>query len=429
MKNYKFILVLVIFIISHSAWSMHSNINMLSPIVIKGEQMEPLLGREIKGIRVYAFKNGKAKVIPFQIDQKDANDNWVWTTVLNSNRHEMQNYDVDDKTGKNIFDSNDQLVFMARDTGQKEQKAATKINSSEVLELKIVLGSSIHPRWIYVSYQATHLSDKSKKYYMKYDHFEQRIKSPVYSMIYSKDHVAVMEKMFLAGQPVMRQAQFTGKVDINFLLFHNTIEFNETEIEGYAVGYIEGPIRIIKQFMTYVNLGLGLKSMSLKVEHLFYPNHTEVPIIIVKSSMVKTMSIKIGAEYSLANLSSVYNDNFDVLSYLEKDSVKNHAADHREHQFLGINNSAFSMLTLLKIPSELVGKINAQTFINTSETIVHNNQVIEEKQLAGFTLTTRESFPEGQYQLKVISIFSDKPDICQKNNVFKEKVIVSTTMI
>lgn len=429
MKTAYVLIYIILFFTCNNIMAAQPEQKLLIPVIVEGEQIKQLSGKKIEHIRAYAFKNGKPILIPFQIDQKDSEGNWVWEKVLNANQHEMKNYDNEDLNSENIFDDNDQIVFMAIDAGEKVDKPSEKITFSEILELKIAVGKSIHSGWIYVTYHSFSVPSKSSIRYMEYQADNKVVKSPVYSLTYSKKHIAVMEEMTVAGQPVINQTIINGKVDVNFILFNSSIEFNEKEINGYSVGYINGPIRTIIQFKTFVNLGAGIQSMTLNVVHIFYPNHTEIPILISKGFFVKNMSIRIGANYSYTDSCQIYNPGLEIMTDLNKSRPDISLMSDIHPQLLMLNNSAYSMSTFLKIPGELKEKISTQAYIKNEASDEVKNKPIDNNKLAGFYLKTRENFPSGEYQLKVVSIFSDKPDIYKRANIFNEKVFIVTKKI
>lgn len=393
----------------------------LLPIIINGYQVQSLLGKDISNIRVYAFHQGEARVIPFQIDQKDSENNWVWEVVSNGERHNMNNYDNEDPIGQSVFDHNDQLVFMAFDLGTKAEHALTKINASGVLELSVSIGhSSVPSGWIYLTYETAPITALSSTRYMSYQEQENRVTSPVYSLTYSKKHVASVDNMSIEGQPIINQTRLQGKVDINLLLFSSTVHFNETEIEGYSVGYINGPIRTIRHFVTYINIAAGMRSRSLDIVHIFYPHHTEVPLLITKDILVKNMALRVDAQYPDSNSCKSHEKDLQVISNGYENEAKIYLGSNKVPPLLSLNCPSYSMFTMLQIPNELAETLNASAYIiDKLPTDISGD---EADKVAGFYLETGKYFPSGQFQLNVISVFSNKPELC-KNRQYIARII------
>jgi len=409
----KYIIISFFFALCNSLWAESSVKDELFPIIINGDQLQSLLGKEISHIRVYAFQNGKARTIPFQIDQKDANNNWVWAVVSNSERHHMNNYDNEDPTGKNIFDHNDQLVFMAFDIGEQNDHALTRINAAEMLELTVSFGNSPVPSgWIYLSYETSASTPLSDVRYMSYQKEARQIQSPVYSLTYSKQNIATIDNMSIDGQAIINHPRIQGTVDVNLLLFNSTIHFNETEINGYSVGYIDGPVRIIKHFVTYIDIAAGIKSRSLNIDHIFYPHHTEVPLPISKDMFVKNMAIKIDAQYPDTISCKKPQQDLRIISNTSEYRPKTLPINKKIPPLVSLNCPTHSMFTMLQVPDELAGQIHSSAYINNN--LLADGTVQRSDKIAGFYLATENNFPSGQFQLNIISVFSKKPELCKK---------------
>lgn len=96
-----------------------------SPVVVPGRNLKPFLKRSIDAIRLYAYREGKLQAIPFQIDERTPDGQVAFESG------EERRSDVDD--GR--FDKNDELVFMARDVGDRAPKDSIRLGQSDLTEL------------------------------------------------------------------------------------------------------------------------------------------------------------------------------------------------------------------------------------------------------------------------------------------------------
>jgi hypothetical protein len=78
-------------------------------ISIEGQQAPWLLRQSIALIRVYAYRENRFELIPFQIDERDQRNRWA----LDQGPQPK----LDDSPG--VFDENDVLVLMHCDLGQR----------------------------------------------------------------------------------------------------------------------------------------------------------------------------------------------------------------------------------------------------------------------------------------------------------------------
>ena len=76
-------------------------------IEIQGRDLGDFAGKPISKMRLYVFKSGKFTPAPYQIDERDNNDEWVFTQGPEKT--------TDDDNGQ--LDDNDEMAFMAHDLG------------------------------------------------------------------------------------------------------------------------------------------------------------------------------------------------------------------------------------------------------------------------------------------------------------------------
>lgn len=96
-----------------------------SPVVVPGRNLKPFLKRSIDAIRLYSFREGKLRPIPFQIDERTPDGQIAFESG------DERRSDIDD--GR--FDKGDELVFMARDVGDRAPLGSIKLGQSDLAEL------------------------------------------------------------------------------------------------------------------------------------------------------------------------------------------------------------------------------------------------------------------------------------------------------
>lgn len=85
----------------------------LHPVVVKGEDVPDLIGRQVNEVSVMVVRGERMMPIPFQIDELD-HKGWVWLPDVSPN----------DLAGTyEQIDEDDELVFMYRDTGYEPYDA------------------------------------------------------------------------------------------------------------------------------------------------------------------------------------------------------------------------------------------------------------------------------------------------------------------
>ena len=70
-----------------------SGAGLADPVIIPGSRLELFQGKAIALLRVFAVRGDGLRAIPFQIDQRDSRDNWVWD--VGSQRNQTNRYEYD----------------------------------------------------------------------------------------------------------------------------------------------------------------------------------------------------------------------------------------------------------------------------------------------------------------------------------------------
>jgi hypothetical protein len=85
-------------------------------------------------------------------DHPDSSDDWVWTAVssaikdpgLRRNKMPLETrpragmtYDDEDPAGKRVFDTNDVIVFLACDVGDRNRAEVARLGAQKVVELEV----------------------------------------------------------------------------------------------------------------------------------------------------------------------------------------------------------------------------------------------------------------------------------------------------
>jgi len=103
------------------------------PVVADCGLFPRLLGKEVRFLRLYARRDGAFLPIPFQVDEKDAKGNFVLLSGKEANPRDANG----------LLDKGEELVFMARDCGDRVRPEGLPpgIEHSEELRLQDPLRS------------------------------------------------------------------------------------------------------------------------------------------------------------------------------------------------------------------------------------------------------------------------------------------------
>ncbi len=296
------------------------------PVVADCGLFSTMLGKKIEFVRVYVHTKGSFHPIPFQIDEKDGQGNRVYPSGEKANPED----------GNGLMDKGEELVFMARDCGNrvKPDIFPTGIELWEELELSDSLTQG--KGWVYLLY-----SEKSPPPLSQEDYI---INIPVHKCEgegdcnfvkskYLEDHLYPMEPyfdmddypdagyahMFMSTTP---EGGGTG-VDIvdrvkgrtTFAMLFGLIKYriDENDMNFYEAAYKDGPVRLLRNFQVIISFP-GFKAPGVAVEVIWYDTIINVPMVIDipmnPGYVITYMETKIGEDRAPGAIGmKVYNSN------------------------------------------------------------------------------------------------------------------------
>lgn len=248
----------------------------MDQVVIPGKGFKSLRVRPITKLRLMAFREGSLIPIPFQVDEKTPDGDYVMTRPDGSIDHDHDN---------GLFDYNDELVFMAKDVGDCDDPGSSGLSASawdEILLRDPLTGGC---GWAYLVAFEKDPPALSPVKYMKYaekaDHDE--LVSPYYTLHFPKNNVFIRNIMIHEtaggnGKDFMDRIKMRSGVKV----LGGAIRVNRTEEDfvSKVLGVIAGPVRIIRQTESRLAILLFLKSPAVIVNGSFYPYSFEFPSIL-----------------------------------------------------------------------------------------------------------------------------------------------------
>ncbi len=297
------------------------------PVVIDVGLLKTLIGKKIEQVRVYAHKDGTLGPIPFQIDEKDGRGNLILPSGTNNNQ----------KDANGILDNGEELVFMARDSGDRIDSralpAGVELWEELLLEDPLTKGKG----WVYVLYSESSALPVSEEDYVIYDPMswrERRGHFLLHKTKYYECHHYPQPPYFdkstfpNAGfahnfYSLTSAAGGTGenfcdrfKVRVSIAFFFGTLKFHidENAIMFYENAYKDGPVRLIRNNKLVLSLPLGIKAPGAAVNIIWYDTIVNVPLIIDipfnPGFLYSYLEISLGEDHRKEALGAkVYNSN------------------------------------------------------------------------------------------------------------------------
>lgn len=395
---------------------------LIDPIEVSGIDVSNILGMEISNLRAIASRNGKLTSIPYQIDQKGSDNDWVWsvtyktTTIDNwdddsfEQEDSLENltYDDQDPPGKSIFDDNDVIVFLAKDAGDRDRERIKRLGAERLTELEIIDPVNQSKGWVYLVYFKSNVPALSDIRYVQYEPERFLVTGPEHEFLYSPKHSMVLDDFRLDGASVFVQNRIRGEVEAGIGPVKLNFDFNEKTIEGYDAGYINGPVRVIKRSVEQVRLGSGIVSPFVNCDHYHYPWHAEIPILISKRFPVQQVSILATSIFKKSKFTSMEADGVDKPILLSKRaSHGNLLVDYTKAEWIELSGEEISIINSVKIPEDHKGHLDISPYVIDDNSILDNYDAEPALGVeAGFSIKTTDATPGGDHVIHSVFLFT-----------------------
>jgi hypothetical protein len=245
-------------------------------LLVPGRRLDPLLDQPIPGLRLMAWHNGLWKPVPFQVDEKREDGNFLFPFGKENDQNEL-----DHQLGPW-----DEVVFMARDAGCRVTPLGGPPGYTKAQEIEITDPLTGEKGWVYL-FSFVDPPPPSSEDLIDYDPDYDRIRSRYYEAGYSRikhDQKAVMEYYSVPtesgeeGVNWFDSAKIWTRIKLFFSLVRITIHSDDWE--SWVPAYIDGPIRVVVKKRMHIKIGLGLHTPNVDADLVYYPHFFVSAIVI-----------------------------------------------------------------------------------------------------------------------------------------------------
>lgn len=273
-----------------------------APVILTVAEAPALGLQQTEQIGVYSIQDNALRAIAFQIDHKDFAGEFVLGPAHEAERSreradswkarrrllEAQGRDeaslAEERrrwlAAENLttFDGGDELVFMAWDAGNK---AATLPEGPAWLEVEVRIDSST-VRYAYVAVGDTGLA-ASDVDYVAFDPATQTVRSAFAEIGFAPERPIVIESFRDRISPSELSTDFLDRfklrLEIKPVGFFG-ISFHEDDVESRTIAYKDGPIRVIRRNLFWLEFLFIRVTPKAFANYIFYPNMMLVPIVV-----------------------------------------------------------------------------------------------------------------------------------------------------
>jgi len=249
----------------------------VDPLVVSGTPLSPLNGTPLSRLgcfRVTGVRDSDAGLepIPCQVDERTPKGAYVFP----------KGPEADPKEGDGLLSPKDELVFMAHDGGPRAIAPAWPAGFQKGLELELIDPLDGGRGYVYLASFAQE-APRSPRDYVRYTPGTERVEGTSYLMGFSKKAPIVFDTLL-----IKRNAGGSGENPVDRMKVRldarvwGTIPIHKTENDysSEMIGYIDGPVRVIRRTRNRLVLFWKIPSPSAIQDNFFYDTFFEFPIVV-----------------------------------------------------------------------------------------------------------------------------------------------------
>ena len=242
------------------------------PVVIKASQLADMKDADIANLALAAVAGDALKPIPFQVDERAKDGKFVYD----------KGPKADPSKGDKKYNGEDELVFMAWDTGDKakpDAKPPCEAKRAAEIEVSDAKGGKA---WVYL-FECAANPPRSDKDYVRHEEEADRdwVRTDRYAFS-EKRGTSFFDRLCLRGDdgkvgPNMVD-RIKGRSHMELKVIGSNIDVPESGLKGSLQAWIDGPVRVVHLMTAYIELAVIKVNLGGQAENLFYSNYFVTPI-------------------------------------------------------------------------------------------------------------------------------------------------------
>ncbi|MCP4756481.1 MAG: hypothetical protein GY866_36920 [Proteobacteria bacterium] len=247
------------------------------PLILTVKQLPRFVDSPIAHLGLFRWTGGRFMAVPFQIDEKDEDGQWILPFGEEANPED----------GNGIFDGDDEFVFMALDAGEKADAIAGRFPNTRSVEIRIDDPKGGTGFVYLVRFQEK--APRSPLDYVDYDPKTKMISADFYRMGFHPEfpigigHLAILPAA--GGDGINAIDRMKVRVTVE-TIFGIDFSRHEEDFTSVDVAYIDGPVRVVRRTRNRMDLVFSIPTPSAIIDSIFYrefflfPTEVDVPFDI-----------------------------------------------------------------------------------------------------------------------------------------------------
>jgi len=258
-------------------------------VVLRGEDLVPFQGEPVAGMRLYAWREGRFDPIPFQVDERNAEGEFVLPSGPGATE------DVD----KGFFDYNDEVVFLVQDTGDRPPLGGDGMQRVDKW-VEVRLSDPLVPSergWVYLCTFAGEPPPPAAHDYIHYVPEEEKILSDRYMLGYREGMSLYTNLHYPDGKggygPDLLD-RIKVRIRVKFLFNMLKVNKKESDFSAEVIAWKDGPVRVLRNVQNHVRVLFNLSSASVFSVSEYYPWYMYTPLRLTVPFDLKWVFNKFG---------------------------------------------------------------------------------------------------------------------------------------
>lgn len=272
-------------------------------IIFRGYEFSKAMKTEISELSLMAMDGRNLSPIPYQIDEVNING----VVYFSDGKVPIDGQEK-------ILDSQDEILFMMRDAGDKKGKKV-KVDGKVLYEIKIITAAG-GERYIYLVEGSRLRSDET---YVRYSSDIRRVETEAYTIALNEKNLLFFDEYQFAGYKGPHGEPFDGvklKMKTGIVLPFPRYSFGSKYIKGRSASEHIGPVRTTVNIDVRVSfLKIPLQKYKMQVQYFPYSTTyaTDIPIKRYQRALLSNPEISIyvdgnqleGSTLETANLPTI----------------------------------------------------------------------------------------------------------------------------
>lgn len=264
-------------------------------VSIRGSAVPGLAGMPLDRIGGFAVKGGRFDAVPFQIDERDASGQLIYTKFGGGTTAKPDG----------TLGAVDEILFMYRDAGEKRGGEALPAGATGGAEIRVSDPRGGGERWLYLlSFDGK--APRSGTDYVNYDPDKDLVVARYYTLGFPYRKAMQVPSYFALNEAAGGNGRsiydmYKLRLTLNLKIFGEAT-WTQDDFILTPVGYVDGPVRVSRRVSAALRLAGPFHSATISSDSAYYPYYCQFPSLLQipfpLSSIARTVTMRVTDDLS-----------------------------------------------------------------------------------------------------------------------------------